>query len=159
MRKCMGFFVCFLILALDTTATVFGWRAQYAQELVQQMKLWKVEYKKPCQVAYALGLAAACLLVISHVLANFVGGYSAWTRVVGNEEASSTRSLSTACLVFTWVFLAFGLWMLGNGVLSIRKSRASCGLSHHHYLNMGGLLCIFHAISSCAYVSVTTKLD
>ncbi|KAL1555555.1 protein DESIGUAL 3-like [Salvia divinorum] len=151
MGKCMSIFVCVLILALDINAAVFGWKADKAQNQVQHMKLWMFEYKKPCQVAYALGLASACLLVISHVLANFVGGCNVCTRVVGNEEASSTKSLSIACLGVTWISLGCGLWFLANGVLSIRKSRASCGFSHHHYLHKGGTMCILHAIFALAY--------
>ncbi|KAG6407023.1 hypothetical protein SASPL_130003 [Salvia splendens] len=102
MGKCMGFFICVLILALDIIAAILGHKAEKDQNQVQHMKLWIFENKNPCQVAYALGLASACLLVIAHVLANFVGGCNLCTRVNHNEEASSTKKLSILWLVCTW---------------------------------------------------------
>lgn len=49
------------------------------------------------------------------------------------------------------IIVAVGLGMLVIGTTSNRKSRSSCGFTHHHFLSIGGILCMVHALFSVAY--------
>lgn len=58
------------------------------------------------------------------------------------------------------IILAVGLSMLVIGIISNHKSRASCGFTHHHFLSIGGILCMVHALFAVAYyVTATSTLD
>ncbi|KAK4368467.1 hypothetical protein RND71_012259 [Anisodus tanguticus] len=76
MAKLFGIFACLLIVALDSIAGILGIKAEAAQNQEKHLKLWLFECKEPSHDAFVLGVAAACLLGISHVLANLLGGCS-----------------------------------------------------------------------------------
>ncbi|KAG6419547.1 hypothetical protein SASPL_121769 [Salvia splendens] len=159
MGKFMGIFACLLIVCLDMVGGILGIKAEAAQNQEKHLRLWIFECKEPSHDAYVLGLAAATLLGIAHVLANLLGGCSVCTQEE-IEKASPTKKLSIACLVFTWIILAGGLSMLVIGIISNHKSRASCGFTHHHFLWIGGILCMVHALFAVAYyVTATSTLD
>ncbi|KAL1560760.1 hypothetical protein AAHA92_10935 [Salvia divinorum] len=159
MGKLMGILACLLIVGLDVVGGILGIKAEAAQNQEKHLRLWIFECKEPSHDAYVLGFAAASLLGIAHVLANLLGGCSVCTQEEF-EKASPTKKLSIACLVFTWIILAMGLSMLVIGIISNHKSRASCGFTHHHFLSIGGILCIVHALFAVAYyVTATSTLD
>lgn len=54
------------------------------------------------------------------------------------------------------VILAVGLGMLVIGTKANSKSNASCGLSHHRFLSIGGILCFVHSLFSIAYYVTAT---
>ncbi|KAL2483303.1 hypothetical protein Fot_44747 [Forsythia ovata] len=157
MEKMIAIFACLLIVALDLTAGILGIKAEAAQNQEKHMRLWIFECKEPSHDAFVLGVAAATLLSIAHVLSNLLGGCNVCTQ----EELSKappSKQLSMACLVFTWIILAVGLGMLVIGTISNNKSRASCGFSHHHFLSIGGILCFVHALFSVAYYATSTAM-
>ncbi|GFQ07260.1 hypothetical protein PHJA_002870100, partial [Phtheirospermum japonicum] len=65
----------------------------------KHLRLWIFECKEPRHDAFVLGLAAATLLGIAHVLANLLGGCSACTQEE-IEKASPSKQLAMACLCF-----------------------------------------------------------
>lgn len=67
----------------------------------KHLRLWIFECKQPSHEAFQLGLAAAILLSVAHVIANLLGGCSVCSQDEF-EKASPSRQLSLACLVFTW---------------------------------------------------------
>ncbi|KAK4437323.1 hypothetical protein Salat_0066200 [Sesamum alatum] len=159
MGKFIGVFACLVIVALDIVAGILGIRAEAAQNEEKHLRLWIFECKEPSHDAFVLGLAAATLLGIAHVLANLLGGCSVCTQEEF-EKASPSKQLSMACLIFTWIILAVGLSMLVIGIISNHKSRASCGFTHHHFLSIGGILCMVHALFAVAYyVTSTSAID
>lgn len=44
---------------------------------------------------------------------------------------------------------AFSLLMIGT--LANSKSRKSCGLAHHRFFSIGGILCFIHGLVTVAY--------
>ncbi|XP_071742510.1 protein VASCULATURE COMPLEXITY AND CONNECTIVITY-like [Rutidosis leptorrhynchoides] len=154
-NKGVGAFVCLTIIALDITAGILGIRAEAAQNQEKHLRLWLFECKQPSEDAYRLGFAAIVLLIIAHVLANLLSGCTACS----HEEihkASLGRQLSLLSLFFTWIILAVALGMLVIGTKANHKSNASCGLSHHHFLSIGGILCFVHSLFSIAYYVTAT---
>ncbi|PIN04832.1 hypothetical protein CDL12_22636 [Handroanthus impetiginosus] len=101
MGKIIGVFACIVIVALDVIAGILGIKAEAAQNQEKHLRLWIFECKEPSHDAFILGLAAAALLVIAHVIANLLGGCRFCTQEE-LEKASPSKQLSMACLVFTW---------------------------------------------------------
>ncbi|GFP93778.1 hypothetical protein PHJA_001522200 [Phtheirospermum japonicum] len=155
--KFIGIFACFLIVALDVIAGILGIKAEAAQNQEKHLKLSIFECKVPSHDAFVLGIAAATLLGVAHVLANLVGGCNVCSQD-DLQKASPSKKLSVACLVFAWIILAVGLSLLVTGTMSNKKSRASCGFTHHHFLSTGGILCMVHALFSVAYYVTSTAM-
>ncbi|XP_022870463.1 uncharacterized protein LOC111389743 [Olea europaea var. sylvestris] len=157
MMKIVGIFACLLIVALDVTAGILGIKAEAAQNQEKHLRLLIFECKEPSHQAFVLGVAAATLLCIAHVLTNLLGGCNLCTR--GElSTAPPSKQLSMACLLLTWIILAVGLGLLVIGTISNNKSRASCGFTHHHFLSIGGILCFVHAIFSVAYYATSNAV-
>ncbi|XP_057507518.1 protein VASCULATURE COMPLEXITY AND CONNECTIVITY [Actinidia eriantha] len=158
MARIVSILACLLIVVMDIAAGILGIKAEAAQNQVKHMRLWLFECKDPSQEAFTLGVAAATLLALAHVLANLLGGCSICTQ--GEiSKASPSRQCSLVCLILTWVALAIGLGLLVIGTMSNNKSRTSCGFTHHHYLSLGGILCFVHAGFSVGYyVTATASL-
>ncbi|GER31597.1 hypothetical protein STAS_07608 [Striga asiatica] len=157
MGKLIGIFACFLIVTLDVIAGILGIKAEAAQNQEKHLRLWIFECKEPSHDAFVLGVAAATLLALAHVLANLVGGCN----ICSQDEfhkAPPSKKISLACLVFTWIIVAVGLSMLVIGTTANRKSRASCGFTHHHFLSTGGILCMVHALFAVAYYVTSTHV-
>ncbi|XP_048232379.1 protein DESIGUAL 3-like [Ricinus communis] len=160
MVKLGGVLVCLLIVAIDVVAGILGIQAEMAQNKVKHLRLWIFECRDPSQDAFKLGLAAAALLGLAHVLANLLGGCMCICSQEELQRASPNKQLSVACFFFTWIILAVGLSMLVIGTLSNNKSRASCGFTHHHFLSIGGILCFVHGLFCVAYyVSATAAFS
>ncbi|CAH2057411.1 unnamed protein product [Thlaspi arvense] len=122
---------------------------------VKHVRLFLFECKDPSHEAFRLGVAAAILLSLAHVFANLLGGCSVCTHEE-IQKAPPSRQCSLACLFLTWVTLAIGLTLLDAGTMSNSKSRASCRLTHHLYLSLGGILCFVHAGISVGYFVTST---
>ncbi|XP_070672405.1 protein VASCULATURE COMPLEXITY AND CONNECTIVITY-like [Malus domestica] len=139
------------------------WRGRLLYErlfsmIVKHLRLWIFECREPSHEAFKLGLAAAGLLVLAHVVANLLGGCNCICSQDELQKAPPNKQLSMACLVFTWIILAVGLSMLVIGTWSNHKSRASCGFTHHHFLSIGGILCFVHGLFCVAYyISATAS--
>ncbi|KAK3445966.1 hypothetical protein EUGRSUZ_A01737 [Eucalyptus grandis] len=157
MVKGGGILVCILIIGLDIAAGILGLEAEVEQNKERHMRLWIFECKEPSPEAFKLGFGAAVFLALAHVIANLLGGcYNCICTQDELQKASPNRQLTIACLVFTWIILAIGLSLLVIGTLANRKSRGSCGISHHHFLSIGGIVCFVHGLFSVAYyVSAT----
>ncbi|XP_071721682.1 protein VASCULATURE COMPLEXITY AND CONNECTIVITY [Rutidosis leptorrhynchoides] len=151
MVKLGGALVCLLVVAMDVAAGILAIQAETEQNKVKHLRLWIFECRDPSHTAVKLGLGAAALLAIGHVLTNLLGGCSCVCSQDEFARSSPNRQLSLACLLFTWVILAIGLGMLVVGIMWNNKSRASCGFSQHHLLSIGGILCFVHALFCVAY--------
>ncbi|KAK4758960.1 hypothetical protein SAY87_020261 [Trapa incisa] len=158
MVKAGGILVCIVIIVLDIGAGILGLEAELEQSKVKQMRLWIFECKEPSHNAFRLGLGAVALLVVAHVLANLVGGCDCICSKDEFQKAHPNRQLTVSCLVFTWIIMVVGLSALVIGTRANDKTRASCGLTHHHFLSIGGILCFVHGLFSVAYyVSATAS--
>lgn len=73
---------------------------RYSQ--VKHLRLWIFECRDPSHDAFKLGLAAAGLLALAHVIANLLGGCMCICSQDELSKASPNRQLSLACLVFSW---------------------------------------------------------
>ncbi|CAK7355368.1 unnamed protein product [Dovyalis caffra] len=156
MVKIGGILLCMLVVAMDIAAGILGIQAEIEQNKVKHLRLWIFECKEPSQDAFKLGLAAAGILGIAHVIANLLGGCMCICSQEELQRASPNRQLAVACFLFSWIIFAIGLSMLVIGTLSNNKSRASCGFTHHHFFSIGGILCFVHGLFCVAYyVSAT----
>ncbi|KAE8683777.1 Detected protein of confused Function [Hibiscus syriacus] len=61
------------------------------------------------------------------------------------------RDPSHEAFKLLWDRISVGLSTLVIGMISNNKSRASCGVTHHHFLSIGGILCFVHGLFSVAY--------
>ncbi|XVF87639.1 hypothetical protein PTKIN_Ptkin18bG0136400 [Pterospermum kingtungense] len=152
----IGFLVCLLIMAMDITAGVLGIEAEIAENKVKHLRLWIFECRDPTFKAFKLGLAAAVLLGLAHVIGNLLGGcICIWTKE-DLDRASANKLLAVASLIFSWIALAVGFSMLIIGTLSNSKSRKICGISHYRLFYIGGIICFIHGLFTVAYyVSAT----
>ncbi|KAL1555556.1 hypothetical protein AAHA92_11276 [Salvia divinorum] len=155
MRKFLDISVCFSIVALDVIGGMLGLRADVAQHQESHLKL--SECQEPSHDAVVLGLAAAILLGIAHVLANFYGGWSVCIHGV-TEKASRTKKVSIGFFFFNWIALIIGLSMLVMGIKSNNKSKESCSVTYDHVLKHGGILCMIHAFCAVGYCATATSL-
>ncbi|KAF7805829.1 putative transmembrane protein [Senna tora] len=156
MAGATGIFLCFLIVVLDIAAGILGIEAEIAQNKVKHLRLWIFECRDPSHQAFMLGLGAAILLGLAHVIVNLINGCNCICSQEELQKASPNRQLSLASLILTWIVLAVGLSMLVIGTMSNNKSRGSCGFSHHHFLSIGGILCFVHALFCVAYYVSST---
>ncbi|CAI8616069.1 unnamed protein product [Vicia faba] len=160
MARVGGIFLCLLIVIIDIAAGILGFEAETAQNKVKHLKVWIFECREPSHEAFMLGLGAAVLLGVSHVIANLLGGCNCVCSQQEFEKASSNKQLSTACLILTWVVAAAGLSMLVIGSMSNNRADGSCGFSHHHFLSIGGISCFVHGLFSVIYyISATASVD
>ncbi|KAK7261047.1 hypothetical protein RIF29_27352 [Crotalaria pallida] len=156
MSKALGIFLCLLIVVMDITAGILGIEAEMAQNKVKHLRLWIFECREPSHKAFQLGLAAAVLLGLAHVLVHLIGGINCLSSQQEQNKASPNRQLSMACLILTWIVLAVGLSMLVVGTHSNDTSRGSCGFTHHHLLSIGGIMCFVHGLFCVAYYLFAT---
>ncbi|KAJ8438370.1 hypothetical protein Cgig2_006288 [Carnegiea gigantea] len=167
MPKIGALFVCILIIALDVAAGICGIEAEVAENKAKHLRLWIFECKDPSHRAFKLGLAAAGLLALAHIIANVLGGCMG---LCSQQKAYFHRQFTTACLFLAWsvlvpylfmstymIIAAVGIFMLVIGIRSNDESRASCGFNQHHMLSIAGILCFVHSIFAVAfYVSAAS---
>ena len=65
-------------------------------------RVWIFECRDPSEKAFKLGLAAAKLLVLGHVIANMLGMCNCICSQEELRRASLSRKFSVALLIFTW---------------------------------------------------------
>ncbi|XP_068669545.1 protein VASCULATURE COMPLEXITY AND CONNECTIVITY [Aristolochia californica] len=162
MAKIGGAIVCVLIVVMDIVAGVLGIQAEIAQNKVHHLKFLIFECKEPSEQAFRLGLAAAGILALAHVIANLLGGCTCICSKEEFERSSANRQLAVACLFLSWIILAVGFSVLLIGAMNNNKSRSSCGFSHHNFLSIGGILCFVHGLFCAAYyvsANATTRED
>ncbi|XP_021730831.1 uncharacterized protein LOC110697755 [Chenopodium quinoa] len=157
MSKMGGFFVCLLVIALDIAAGLCGLEAEIAQNKAKHLKMWIFECKSPSEQAFKLGAAAAGLLILAHVISSLLGGCMCLCSREDQHKSYANRQLTTGCFLLTWLILVIGLSLLVIGTLANRKDRASCGITHHHMLSIGSILCFIHALFSTAYYLSATS--
>uniref|UniRef100_A0A2N9FKK2 Uncharacterized protein n=1 Tax=Fagus sylvatica TaxID=28930 RepID=A0A2N9FKK2_FAGSY len=156
MARNLGVIVCLLIMLMDIVAGILGIEAEIAQNKVKHLKMWIFECRDPSYQAFKLGLAAAILLVLAHTIAQVLGGCICIWSKQDYSKATANKQLAVASLIFSWIILAIGFSMLIIGTLSNSRSRKSCGIAHHRFLSIGGILCLVHGLFSVAYyVSAT----
>lgn len=60
----------------------------------------------------------------------------------------------------TRIIMAIAFSLLVAGTLSNGKARRSCGISHHRFLSIGGILCFIHGLFSVSYyISATATIQ
>ena len=69
---------------------------------MKHLRVWIFECRDPSEKAFKLGLAAAKLLVLAHVIANMLGVCNCICSQGELRRASLSRKLSVALLIFTW---------------------------------------------------------
>ncbi|XP_057526470.1 protein VASCULATURE COMPLEXITY AND CONNECTIVITY-like isoform X2 [Amaranthus tricolor] len=103
-----GFFVCLLVIGLDIAAGMCGIEAEIAQNKVKHLRMWIFECRNPSHEAYLLGLGAAGLLLLAHIIVNVVAASMCLCSQQPHHKASSNTQLTTACLLFScYVLLSF----------------------------------------------------
>ncbi|KDP20824.1 hypothetical protein JCGZ_21295 [Jatropha curcas] len=143
-------------MAMDIAAGILGIEAEIAQNKVKHLRMWIFECRDPSYQAFKLGLAAAVLMVLAHVIANLFGGCICMWSKEDFSKASANKQLAVTSLIFSWIILAIGFSMLIIGTMANSRSRKSCGISHHRVLSIGGILCFIHGLFVVAYyVSAT----
>ncbi|XP_074324502.1 protein DESIGUAL 2 [Apium graveolens] len=157
--KNIGPFICLLIIVVDVIAGMLGIEAEISQNKVKQLRVWIFECRDPSYQAFKLGFAAALLLAFAHVLANMLGGCICMWSTEELDKSSSNKQLAVSSLVLSWIILVIAFSMLIAGALSNSHSRANCGVSHHRFLSIGGVLCFLHGLFAVAYyISATATL-
>ncbi|KAL5579171.1 hypothetical protein UlMin_011613 [Ulmus minor] len=143
--------VCILIMAMDVVAGILGIQAEIAQNKVKHMRMWIFECRDPSYQAFKLGLAAAILLALAHVIGTLLGGCICIWSKEDFGKATANKKLAVGSFVLSWIALAIGFSLLMIGTLSNSKSRKSCGIAHHRFLSIGGMVCFVHGILMVAY--------
>ncbi|KAF5742207.1 hypothetical protein HS088_TW09G00250 [Tripterygium wilfordii] len=151
MVKNSGVLICILIMIMDVVAGILGIEAEIAQNKVKHLKMWILDCRDPSYQAFKLGLSAAVLLALAHIIANLLGGCTCIFSKKDYDKASPNRQLAVASLFFSWIILAIGFSMLMIGTLANSKSRKSCGISNRRMLSIGGILCFIHGLFTVAY--------
>ncbi|CAL5412063.1 hypothetical protein CsSME_00030716 [Camellia sinensis var. sinensis] len=151
MAKYIGPIVCLLIMIMDVVAGILGIEAEIAQNKVKHLRVWIFECRDPSYQAFKLGLAAAVLLALAHTIANLLGGCVCIWSKEELHNASANKQLAAASLILSWIILVVGFSLLIIGAMANSKSRKSCGISHHRFLSIGGILCFIHGLFSVSY--------
>uniref|UniRef100_A0A803NYY8 Uncharacterized protein n=1 Tax=Cannabis sativa TaxID=3483 RepID=A0A803NYY8_CANSA len=151
MARNFGPLICLVVMVMDVAAGILGIEAEVAQNKVKHLRLWVFECRDPSYEAYKLGIAAVVLLTMAHVIANLIGGcVCIWSRAE-YEKANANKQLAVGSLILSWIVLAAGFSLLMVGTLANSRSRKSCGIAHHRFLSIGGILCFIHGIFIIAY--------
>ena len=69
---------------------------------VKHLRLWIFECRDPSRKAFMMGLAAAILLGLAHVIVNLIGGCNCLCSQGEFEKASPNKQVSMLCLILTW---------------------------------------------------------
>ncbi|XAR64612.1 hypothetical protein NMG60_11008359 [Bertholletia excelsa] len=158
MAKDIGPIICLLIMVLDIAAGVLGIEAGSAENkvTVNVVKRWtfKFECRNPSHEAFQLGLAAAILLALAHIVANLLAGCTWFTvkpRDDPHQTVSANKKLAMISLAIAWMTLAAALSLLVLGTMANSGRRKSCGRFRHRFLSTGGILCFIHALVVVSY--------
>ncbi|TXG67337.1 hypothetical protein EZV62_008612 [Acer yangbiense] len=155
----VGVLVCLVIVVMDAVAGILGIKAEVAKNKVIHMRQMKNSgCKETSPEAYKLGLAAAALQALTHIIANLLGGCMCICCTEDLERSAANRQFLFTCLVLSWIVVAIGFPMLIIGMLQNSKSKESCEILHNHFLLIGGIFCFLHSLLCIAfYVSTNFR--
>lgn len=71
-------------------------------EQVKHLKMWIFECRDPSYQAFKLGLAAAILMALAHVIANLFGKCICMWSKEDFAKASANKQLAVTSLIFSW---------------------------------------------------------
>lgn len=99
---------------LDAVKSIINCNICFTKQ-VKHLRLWIFECREPSREAFLMGLGAAALLGLAHVLANLLGGCNCICTHEELAKAPPNRQLSVACLILTW----YVFFLLVSGTKSI----------------------------------------
>jgi len=151
--------ICILVVALDVTAGILGIHAYMAQNQVKHVRFLFIECSEPSHEAFKLGVAAASLLLIAHIIANVAGGCICYGSREELRNSPINKQIAGLSLVASWIILGIAFTLLILGAMSNNHSRDHCSLNRHKFLWMGGVLCFVHgAIIAAYYIAATATI-
>ncbi|XP_044461518.1 uncharacterized protein LOC123192884 [Mangifera indica] len=157
-----GALICLLIVSVDVVAGTFGIKAEINSNKVTHTRLRgssSSACKGPSHEAFKSGLVAATLQAIAHIAVNLLWGCMCMCFSEELERSAFNLRLWFACLILSWIVVAIGFPMLVIGMLANSKSEGSCGITHSHFLLIGGVLCFAHGLCCIAqYVSAPVTI-
>eukprot|EP01018_Ginkgo_biloba_P014604 Gb_34358 [translate_table: standard] len=155
--KIAGALICITVVVLDVVAGILGIEGEMSQNKVRHIRFLLFECRDPSYEAFRLGVAAASVMLIAHIIANVAGGCICFGSREELERSPVNKQVAAACLVFAWILLVVGFSLLIMGAISNSKSREFCSITRHNFLAIGGVLCFIHgALSAAYYVAATT---
>jgi hypothetical protein len=154
-----GVFICILVVALDVAAGILGIHAYMAQNQVKHVHLFLFQCSEPSHDAFKLGVAAAAILLIAHLIANIAGGCICYGSKAELRSSPVNRQIAGISLMLSWIILGIAFTLLILGAMSNNHSRDYCSVSRHKFLWMGGVLCFVHgAIIAAYYIAATATI-
>lgn len=156
--KSTGALVCISVVVLDVVAGILGIQGEMAQNEVRGVRYLVFECREPSNSAFRLGIAAACLLLLAHFIANAGGGCVFFVSRNEIQQSPLNKQVAVVCLLFSWTLLVVGFGLLILGAMSNSRSRESCSITRHNFLAIGGIVCFIHAASGVAYYVAATAL-
>lgn len=114
--KSTGAIVCISVVVLDVVAGILGIQGEMAQNEVRGVRYLVFECREPSNSAFRLGIAAACLLLLAHFIANIGGGCIFFVSRDDIQQSPLNKQVAVVCLLFSWTLLivGFGLLVLGE---------------------------------------------
>nr|XP_027111608.1 uncharacterized protein LOC113730851 isoform X2 [Coffea arabica] len=165
MVKEVYYIVGLLIMVMDVVAGILGIQAEVAQNkssVLQAitLRLWIFECRHPSYEAFKLGMVATVLLTLAHVAAVMLSGCVCIGSREELDQSSNIKRLAAASHVLAWVIMVIAFLMLISGTISNSRSRQNCGISNHHHLSIGGILCFVHGLFAVTYyISATAVIQ
>lgn len=157
--KLVGAIIIIFVVALDVAAGILGLHANNAQNKEKHIGFLFIECRHPSHEAFHLGVAAASLLLIAHVIGNVAGGCICYGSKEELANSPVNRQVAGITLLLSWVMLGIAFTLLILGAMYNDHSRTSCSLSRHKFLWYGGVLCFVHgALITAYYVSATAVI-
>ncbi|KAL9441435.1 hypothetical protein AB3S75_020012 [Citrus x aurantiifolia] len=158
-----GVIVCVMIVAIDVVAGVLSIKAGLIAQNKRDSGCGEAESEHHDKEVFKLGLAAAALQAVAHIVANLLGAFMCICCTEELERSTANRQLWFASLALSWIVAGVGFAMLIAGMLENSKSSlssSSCGKLHNHFFVIGSILCFLHALLLCIalYVSATFSL-
>ncbi|GMN49754.1 hypothetical protein TIFTF001_018914 [Ficus carica] len=102
--------ICILIMVIDIVAGILGIQAEIAENKVKHLRLLIFECRDPSYQAYKLGMAAAILLALAHVIANSLGGCICFLSRDDNNKATANKQLAVGSLILSCIEPDASLW-------------------------------------------------
>lgn len=151
--------LCIIVLALDIAAGILGIHAYMAQNQVKYVRFIFVECREPSHPAFQLGVAAASVLLIAHIIANVGGGCICYGSSEELRNSLVNRQIAGVSHFLAWIVLGLGFGFLVIGAMSNNHSRDTCSISRHKFLWIGGMLCFVHgAVITVYYITATATI-
>lgn len=151
--------LCIFVVALDVAAGILGIHAYMSQNQVKHVRFLFFECREPSHQAFQLGVAAASVLLIAHMIANIAGGCICYGSREDLRSSPVNKQIAGISLLLAWILLAVGFGLLILGAMSNNHSRDTCSVSRHKFLWMGGVVCFIHgAIIAAYYIAATAAM-